>query len=311
MSCIENTIETLKKKYEQKYGFAVFALEIKENRDRIIIGGEVLTENQRHEVIAAMAKACDKKVLDEIKILSDKDGETFGWAVVKSGLADLKGRFVPKRVTNEKILRRIRSSQASKGEILRVILPKEDQLLVQSGDMTMGWIDRRDVTLKKSSMRSEWMKGKSALEDKMITVKGTGSEIIQEAEKYLGVKYILGANSKKAIDCSGLVQSVYRDAFGIILPRHSWDQKKIGKSVAVEKAVSGDLVFMINEKKGTKHVGIWEGSKSGGNIIHASLSEGEVVRQKMEEVLVKYELVDVRRITKKITPHDYAKRKRF
>ncbi|MCK4891366.1 MAG: C40 family peptidase, partial [Candidatus Pacebacteria bacterium] len=60
------------------------------------------------------------------------------------------------------------------------------------------------------------------------------SNVIKEAEKYLGAKYVLGGKSKKGIDCSGLVQVAYKNSLNIILPKHSWDQKKMGKKVKLE-----------------------------------------------------------------------------
>jgi cell wall-associated NlpC family hydrolase len=295
---VEKIIEELRKKYEQNYGFAVFDLSIKEGKDKIIISGQVLTENQKSELVLETEKTADKKVKYKISVLSDMKSKEIGWAVSRRNVADLKSRFVDNSVMNEKILKRVRTSQALKNEVLRVLFKKDDQLLVQSGDLTLGWINRSDVILKKESLRREWRKGIFAEPDKMITVKSSGEKIIAGAEKFFGVKYILGTKSQTAIDCSGLTQCAYKNAFDIILPRHSWDQKKVGKMVDFEKAKTGDLVFMINKKTSTKHVGIIEITKGGKNIIHASSIEGKVVRQPAEKVFEGYESVEVRRVIK-------------
>lgn len=299
MSHIETTIAEVGKKYEQRYGFIVLDVEFRETKDRVVLKGKVLTEKQRNEIADAVAATCGKKVKNEIKVISDVRSSEAGWGVVKSEVANLRSRFVPSAVMNDKIRNRLRATQAKRGEVLRILLHKDDQLLAQSGDLALGWISRNEVTLKKTSLRKEWGRGIFAEPNKLIAVKGEGVEIAEEAEKFLGVKYVLGAKSRFGIDCSGLTQYAYKNAFDIILPRHSWDQKKAGRQVSLEKAKTGDLVFMINKETDTKHVGIWK--ECGGNsyIVHASFTKGEVVCQNADEVFLRYGLVEVRRVIKK------------
>ena len=295
---IQNIILGLRKKYEQSYGFAAFDLDWKENEDSITVSGEVLTEKQREETISEIGKVCDKKIEDRIQVLSDPDGEAIGWVRVKKDIADMKSRFVSSAVMNDKILKRVRASQAVKGEVLRVLLRQDDQILAQSDDLALGWVDLADVTLEEISLKEEWRSALVAKSGELIDMTFSEKEFIAEAENFLGVKYVLGAKSEAAIDCSGFAQLVFRNAFDVILPRHSWDQKKMGIVVDLEKAQTGDLVFMINKNTNTKHVGIWEKTENESDIIHASFSEGKVVRQKSDEVFEKYKLVEVRRIVR-------------
>ncbi|MFG3509652.1 C40 family peptidase [Streptomyces sp. NPDC047821] len=110
-----------------------------------------------------------------------------------------------------------------------------------------------------------------------------GEDIVELARKSLGVKYVWGGNDlRNGIDCSGLVQQVYR-RYGIELPRVTYDQINVGYSVQPNKLRPGDLVFFDTDRKrgGPDHVGIYMG---GGRFIHAprpgspvkisSLSEG-------------------------------------
>lgn len=296
---IQSIISDLRKQHEQSYGFAVFDLDWEENEDSLIVGGEVLTEKQREEIISELGKVCGKKIEDKIRVLSDPSGKEIGWARVKKDIADMKSRFVSSAVMNDKILKRVRSSQAAKGEALRVLLQKENQVLVQSGDLALGWVDLADVTLEKDSLKGEWRSAFVAKSGELIPVAFSEKEFIKEAEKFLGVKYVLGAKSEAAIDCSGFTQLVFRNAFDVILSRHSWDQKKMGIVIELEKAQTGDLVFMINKNTNTKHVGIWEKMENESDIIHASFTDGKVVKQKPDEVFEKYKLVEVRRIVKR------------
>lgn len=96
----------------------------------------------------------------------------------------------------------------------------------------------------------------------------SGQDIVDLARKSLGVQYVWGGNSlSSGIDCSGLVQQVYK-RFGINLPRVTYDQINVGQSVSPGKLRPGDLVFFDTDRshKGPDHVGIYLG---GGKFIHA------------------------------------------
>ena len=68
-------------------------------------------------------------------------------------------------------------------------------------------------------------------------------KVIQEARKYLGVPYVWGGTDpNKGLDCSGLVQLVYRNV-GVELPRVSRDQAQEGTAVpSLDEALPGDLL---------------------------------------------------------------------
>jgi cell wall-associated NlpC family hydrolase len=89
--------------------------------------------------------------------------------------------------------------------------------------------------------------------------------LIQKANGFLGVRYRLGGNSKRGIDCSALVQKVYR-SFNVKLPRVARDQSEVGVEVGLDELVKGDLVF-FNTNRSFGHVGIYIGNNK---FIHAS-----------------------------------------
>lgn len=91
-----------------------------------------------------------------------------------------------------------------------------------------------------------------------------GQAIVEEAKKYLGVKYVYGGSSPSGFDCSGLVQYVCRKN-GISVSRSSREQFHNGVAVSRDNLQPGDLVFF--QKNGTiHHVGIYVGN---GQMIHA------------------------------------------
>jgi hypothetical protein len=106
---------------------------------------------------------------------------------------------------------------------------------------------------------------------------GSGSAVVQAAQKYLGVPYAWGGtDASTGFDCSGLVQQVYSD-LGIDLPRTSSQQATSGKAVAsLDEAQPGDLVFFdySPSRPGIDHVGIYVGN---GQMI-AAPQEGEAVQ---------------------------------
>ena len=99
-----------------------------------------------------------------------------------------------------------------------------------------------------------------------------GQALVNEAKKYLGVKYVWGGTSPSGFDCSGLVQYCARK-LGISVSRTSSAQAGNGKAVSRSNLQPGDLVFFQRGGR-VHHVGIYVGN---GNMIHAPQT-GDVVK---------------------------------
>lgn len=69
-----------------------------------------------------------------------------------------------------------------------------------------------------------------------------------------GVPHRIGGTDKRGVDCSGLVLSVFRDAFRVELPRTSAEQSRVGRSVPLGEVRPGDLVYFSD--KGGDHIGL-------------------------------------------------------
>ena len=101
------------------------------------------------------------------------------------------------------------------------------------------------------------------------------NHIAAEAQEYLGSPYKYGGNSRKGLDCSGLVHIVFREA-GIQLPRISSQQFKSGRSILIEKSQKGDLLFFTQKGK-VNHVGIVTMRTKGSIwVIHSTTSKGVI-----------------------------------
>jgi cell wall-associated NlpC family hydrolase len=107
-----------------------------------------------------------------------------------------------------------------------------------------------------------------------VTVSGgtgaaTGDAVVAKAKEMLGLPYVWGGTDpERGVDCSGLVQSVYK-SFGIELPRLSADQARAGRPVASMNDVRpGDLIAWDNSSRnvGADHIAIYAGN---GQMIEA------------------------------------------
>ncbi len=85
----------------------------------------------------------------------------------------------------------------------------------------------------------------------------TGSDVVADAKKYLGVPYVWGGTDPaKGLDCSGLVQRVYAD-LGITLPRLADQQATAGSAVpGLAQARPGDLLAFNSP---VNHIAIYLG----------------------------------------------------
>lgn len=98
----------------------------------------------------------------------------------------------------------------------------------------------------------------------------SGQEIAKYACQFVGNPYVAGGTSlTNGADCSGFVQSVYK-AFGYSLPRTSYSQSQVGRSVPYSEAEPGDIIYYGG------HVAIYIGN---GQIVHAATSRTGIVTQ--------------------------------
>lgn len=99
---------------------------------------------------------------------------------------------------------------------------------------------------------------------------GTVETLLRDEERrWRGTPYRYGGSSRQGIDCSAFVQAVYRDAFGLDLPRSTTDQVTVGRPVSSDALQPGDLLFFRLPR--SQHVGIYLGR---GEFAHAATSQG-------------------------------------
>jgi hypothetical protein len=109
---------------------------------------------------------------------------------------------------------------------------------------------------------------------KKLGVSFNGTEdknLLQASEAWLGVPYRYGGQSRSGIDCSALVGSVYREAYGITLPRSTSEIAKQAKRIKKSELACGDLLFFTIKDKRASHIGVY---LANGKFLHASTSKG-------------------------------------
>lgn len=99
------------------------------------------------------------------------------------------------------------------------------------------------------------------------------NEVLQDKiEEWLGTPYKSGCNTKLGTDCSGFVQSIYKEVYNMNLIHGSREMIKEGERVKrISELKEGDLLFFKTERHRVSHVGIY---LKDGLFVHASTSNG-------------------------------------
>jgi SH3-like domain-containing protein len=101
----------------------------------------------------------------------------------------------------------------------------------------------------------------------------TAADYLKTAESFIGIPYLWGGTTALGLDCSGLVQQVYR-LNGVALPRDADQQAMLGRRV--EEARAGDLMFFGDER--VTHVAL---ATSASEFIHAPMQGGVVEHSRL------------------------------
>jgi hypothetical protein len=112
-------------------------------------------------------------------------------------------------------------------------------------------------------------------------------------DSYLGTPYRWAGTTRKGMDCSGFVQTVFREVCRADLPRSSRAMSDLGRRVPLTEARPGDLVFfrggLFNR---INHVGIYLGD---GRFAHASSKKGVTI-SRLENQYFRTHLAAIRRV---------------
>jgi lipoprotein Spr len=111
----------------------------------------------------------------------------------------------------------------------------------------------------------------------------TNLQLFNAIDEWFGTRYQLGGSTKKGIDCSALVQTLFAVLYGINMPRTTKEQYKITRQISRVELKEGDLVF-FNTRGGVSHVGIY---LQNNKFVHAATSGGVMISDLYETYWVK------------------------
>lgn len=120
----------------------------------------------------------------------------------------------------------------------------------------------------------EWEDEKSTRIIQKEEVKIRDTKLADYYESWLGVPHRMGGMTKQGVDCSGFVLNVYKDVYGIKLPRTASQMSQAVRKINRNEMKEGDLVFFARGTSKPHHVGIY---LKDNNFVHTSTSRGVTI----------------------------------
>lgn len=188
-----------------------------------------------------------------------------GWNAKKRALEEMSTIAV---VDTDSL--KVREQPNTECEVITMVPRGEELDVVAVED---GWvkvmIDDEENYVSADYVRVEEKLGSAITMTELMYGQGVSDirvDLCQFAKQYVGNPYVWGGTSlTKGADCSGYVQSVFKN-FGISLPRNSRAQAVAGTKISMSQAQPGDLIFYAKGGH-INHVAIYIG---GGQVVHAS-----------------------------------------
>ncbi|HEV3233739.1 MAG TPA: C40 family peptidase [Candidatus Dormibacteraeota bacterium] len=184
---------------------------------------------------------------------------------------------------------------------LRLLGRLPGAMLVQGPDLTIGWIDEAGVvTAEADASRADWEHRVRAAPGHAIdpdpAIQRPDAEVLGHllaaGREALDTPYRWGGTTAAGYDCSGLVQRLFSLTTGILLPKHTGDQRHVGARVVDGERRAGDLLFAtpIGQKVG--HVML---VTSPDSLLHACRTEQRVIEERLEDNAKRYQHQGYRR----------------
>ena len=255
-------------------------VEVQERAGAPVVLGRVLTQRQAREVRELAGR---HQATADVKVAADPDsGLEQGWVEAVVDPLDLWRE--PSRAGEE--MGRQTQYAAADGP-LRKLGSAGDFALVQGRDLALGWARAADLrATDASSGRQAWAAVVRPVPADALAAptEASGATLIERARAELGVPYVWGGTTHAGFDCSGLLQRVFVDATGVLLPRHTGDQRRVGRRV-VEGVRAGDLLFARPREQKVGHVVL---VTSPTSVLHACRTEHLVIEESLEENARRY-----------------------
>ncbi|MFN2462310.1 MAG: C40 family peptidase [Candidatus Dormibacteria bacterium] len=268
---------------QAQHGIPAVSLEVVERDGRPLVTGTVLTARQAG---AARDLARRHGVTAELVIAADpRSGMEEGWCVSTVPLLDLWRE--PGRA-GEEMGRQTQYLQHDGP--LRRFGEAGAFVLVQGMDLAMGWARAGDLEhFVPGRGRHPWAAVARATDNSARRPPDTqvsSLELVAGARRELGVPYVWGGTTHAGFDCSGLVQRLLLEGTGILLPRHTGDQRRVGERVLPAAARAGDLLFATPRGQKVGHVLLMTSATA---VLHACRTEHSVIEESLPDNAARYQ----------------------
>ena len=268
----------------------VVQLDLDRSSAGLIVKGKVLTFGQARQV-RRMAEAHGAAI--DVAVLADPDqGLEEGWLEITTD-----GVLEVWREPAEMGRDHARQTEylPSDGP-LRLLGQTGAARLVQGADLSVGWVgDGGLAATDGEAARLDWAGRRRSQEDVAVppglaSPADTGGDsvldaVLAAARAQLGVPYRWGGTTPRGFDCSGLVQRVFADASGVLLPKHTGDQRHAGVRVTAAAADAGDLLFATPRSRRVAHVLLLTSRET---VLHACRTENKVIEEPLEANALRY-----------------------
>lgn len=281
-------IQRLEEEAARRHPYPFLKLELDEAGLDPIVRGFVLTSKQAAEIKKELAKigapAVALQVLSE-ECLVDQ------WVSPIGDQADIWSAPSAERRL---------SSQVEPGDptpqVVNVPGPPEGAICVRLFEGTIGWTRADQVKIQVVSDMG--LCSRLADRDEVLGASRLESDFIHEALSMVDTPYLLGGRTASGIDCSGLVQRCLLRATGVLLPRHSSDQMRMGRRISPDQVQDGDVVYLTS-RRGPKHMHAAIITGMGNSAIHASRQQRRVVVDAVSDLFELYEVLSYRRFIRR------------
>lgn len=132
----------------------------------------------------------------------------------------------------------------------------------------------------------EWVKDKYSSMIDVLPNQISNVMLYRFIDDWYGVKYRMGGNTKKGIDCSAFVQSLYKYVFGTELLRTACMQFNASEMITNPADLKeGDLVFFKVNSSRISHVGVY---LKNNFFVHSASSKGVSIANLTSAYWAKY-----------------------
>ena len=256
---------------------------VQKAKKAVVKNNKTVYKIQKGDTLISIAKKFDMKVDEIRKLNSFKKGKILipGTEInVYAKKSTLKKR---KRVTKVVVKRGdtlwsiAKRYNLTMNEI-RLLNPRVRTKGLRRG-MILNVSKEKAVKLAKlaKKRKKKRLRGVLAKYKKSYSSAGSNTKVVRYAKRFLGTRYVWGASSGRAFDCSGFTQYVMKHAKGKIIPRVSRRQAYYGMYVPRSRLRPADLVFFDTSRRRrgyVNHVGMYIGNHY---FIHASSAKHRVV----------------------------------